>query len=89
MAIETKADFHSFAHFILTWHGAGKGHDRFSAGPDALSHLKRKVLCRFFNLSLYIHIVPKKAENRKNKSDPLLFFCLTIMIFIHPKNTGL
>ncbi|OUM47935.1 hypothetical protein BW425_15660 [Bacillus pseudomycoides] len=43
-----------FSLFVFTWHGAGKGPDRFYAWLDALSHLKRRVLCRFFNLYLYI-----------------------------------
>ncbi|PEB55905.1 hypothetical protein CON65_24255 [Bacillus pseudomycoides] len=39
--------------FVLTWRGAGRGSDRFYAWLDALSHLKRKGLCWFFNLYLY------------------------------------
>ncbi|PED73752.1 hypothetical protein CN680_11820 [Bacillus pseudomycoides] len=39
--------------FVFTWHGAGKGSDRFYAWPVTLSHQKRKVFCRFFNLYLY------------------------------------
>ncbi|PEK73039.1 hypothetical protein COM55_25580 [Bacillus pseudomycoides] len=38
---------------VFTWHGAGRGPDRFYAWTGALSHLKRKVLNRFSNLYLY------------------------------------
>ncbi|OUM47089.1 hypothetical protein BW425_20475 [Bacillus pseudomycoides] len=48
-----KGDLHSFSLSVFTWHGAGRGSDRFYARPDALFHLKRKGLCRFFNLNLY------------------------------------
>ncbi|PEK94155.1 hypothetical protein EXW39_01865 [Bacillus mycoides] len=42
-------------HFVLAWHGAGKGADRFYAWPDALFRLKRKALCPFLSYpnSLY------------------------------------
>lgn len=36
----------------FTWHGAGKGTDRFYAWPDALSHLKGRVL--YLSFSFYI-----------------------------------
>ncbi|PFW90116.1 hypothetical protein COL29_21790 [Bacillus pseudomycoides] len=53
-AMKTKGDLHSLYPFVFTWHGIGKGTDRFYAWADALSTLKRKVLYRFFNLYLYI-----------------------------------
>ncbi|PGE98782.1 hypothetical protein COE80_14190 [Bacillus pseudomycoides] len=51
--MKINGDFHSFSPFIFTWHGAKKGPDRFYAWADTLSHLKKKVLYRFFNLYLY------------------------------------
>ncbi|PEE38589.1 hypothetical protein COL91_12940 [Bacillus pseudomycoides] len=49
----TKGDRYLFSLFVFTWHGAGKESDRFYAWRDALSHLKRRILFRFFNLYLY------------------------------------
>ncbi|MEH7461862.1 hypothetical protein V7166_07145, partial [Bacillus thuringiensis] len=43
----------------FTLHVAGKGTDRFYAWPDTLAHRKRMVLCRFFNLDLYIQHHPE------------------------------
>ncbi|PHG19344.1 hypothetical protein COI47_19130 [Bacillus pseudomycoides] len=47
-----------FSLFVLTWHGAGKGSDRFYAWADALFHLKKNVFYQFSNLYLtYIELL--------------------------------
>ncbi|MCI0767099.1 hypothetical protein [Bacillus sp. TL12] len=45
--------------FVLTWHGAGRGSDRFNAWLDALSHLKGM----FFNF-IFIKLAHKSSNNR-------------------------
>ncbi|OUM49033.1 hypothetical protein BW425_09475 [Bacillus pseudomycoides] len=54
--MKTTGDVHSPSPVVFTWHGVGKGTDRFYAWADALSTLKRKVFNLFFNLYLYILI---------------------------------
>ncbi|PDY45375.1 hypothetical protein CN613_13255 [Bacillus pseudomycoides] len=72
--METKADLHSFTPFVLTWHGAGKGPNRFYAWLDALSHLKIRFYSGF-SICTYIFIsYQKRRKIEKNKSDKLLFF---------------
>ena len=54
--METKADLHSFTPFVLTWHGAGKGPNRFYAWLDALSRLKEGVY-RFIPEAYAPHVI--------------------------------
>ncbi|PFA20492.1 hypothetical protein CN373_14155 [Bacillus cereus] len=58
--MKAKTILHLFPLFVFTRHGAKKGTDRFYAWPDPLSHLKRMVLCWFFNPNLY-KITPLKT----------------------------
>jgi len=52
-----KGGLHALSPFVFAWQGAKKGTDRFYVWSDYLFHSKRKVLCQFFNLYLYIFFI--------------------------------
>ncbi|EEM14743.1 hypothetical protein COM49_25385 [Bacillus pseudomycoides] len=59
--METKKDLYSFTSFVLTWHGAGKGPNRFYAWLDALFHLKIRFYSGFQFVLTYSYRI-KKGE---------------------------